>query len=232
MSITSLTELISTAQDNGAMDSTDPPRPATARRRVNSPAQKSAYLDGYEQAIQTGEGGGYLRANGLYSSPITEWRKLRDAGILDGTTASQSSDRLSRLTKEQAEIVKLKKQLAANEQKLAPRKPPWKSWEKHTRPWSRSQRARNRNRSTRGAGKHLPTARFRKGTHPPCQHSGRRGASDDAPPPTPANQPWGVQPTGPSEQAHGPEGSHGARHAEQRPVRRSSTRADLRDLAR
>ncbi|WP_431710470.1 IS3 family transposase [Glutamicibacter uratoxydans] len=119
MSITSLTELISTVQDNGTMDSTDPPRPATARRRVISPAQKSAYLDGYEQAIQTGEGGGYLRANGLYSSQITEWRKLRDAGILDGTVASQSSAKPGRLSKEQAEIAKLKKQLAANEQKLA-----------------------------------------------------------------------------------------------------------------
>lgn len=71
MSITALIELISTVQDNGNMDSTCPPRPATAHRHVISQAQKSTYLDGYDQAIQTCEGGRCLRANGHYSFQIT-----------------------------------------------------------------------------------------------------------------------------------------------------------------
>lgn len=45
-----------------------PACPDQPRRGTISPAQKVAYLQGYEQAIQSGEGRGYLRANGLHSS--------------------------------------------------------------------------------------------------------------------------------------------------------------------
>jgi len=104
------------------MDSTQP-RPDQPRRRTITPAQKLAYLHGYEHAIQSGDGRGYLRANGLHSSQIVEWRRLRDAGILDGnnptSTSSTGTKNGNKLTKEQAEIARLKKQLAASEQKLA-----------------------------------------------------------------------------------------------------------------
>lgn len=104
------------------MESTQP-RQDQPRRRTITPAQKLAYLHGYEQAIQNGEGRGYLRANGLYSSQIVEWRRLRDAGILDGnnpdSTSGSTRNRTGKLSKEQAEIARLKKQLAASEQKLA-----------------------------------------------------------------------------------------------------------------
>jgi len=103
------------------MDSS--PRSDQPRRRTISPAQKLAYLEGYEQAIQTSGGGSYLRANGIYSSHIAEWRKLRNAGILDehATTGQRGTPRTtkSKLTKEQAEIARLKKELAARNVKLA-----------------------------------------------------------------------------------------------------------------
>lgn len=119
MSIDSIHPTPGNMPENGTMDSTDP-RPEQPRRRSISPAQKLAYLDGYEQAIQTGEGRGYLRANALYSSQIVEWPRLRDAGVLgDSTSNSFPARSSSRLSKEQAEIARLKKQLAANEQKLA-----------------------------------------------------------------------------------------------------------------
>jgi hypothetical protein len=38
-------------------------------------------LSAYEQACEHGEGGAYLRREGLYSSLISEWRKQRDAGV-------------------------------------------------------------------------------------------------------------------------------------------------------
>lgn len=82
MSIASIHPSASTMPENGTMDSTQP-RPDQPRRRTIAPAQKLAYLQGYEHAIQSGQGRGYLRANGLYSSQIVEWRRLRDAGILD-----------------------------------------------------------------------------------------------------------------------------------------------------
>lgn len=118
MSIASIHPSASTMPENGTMDSTVP-RPDQPRRRTIALAQKLAYLQGYENAIQSGEGRGYLRANALYSSQIVEWRRLRDAGILDGNTPSNSTKSVGKLSKEQAEIDRLKKQLAASEQKLA-----------------------------------------------------------------------------------------------------------------
>lgn len=120
MSIASIHPTTSTVPENGTMDSTQP-RPDQPRRRSISPVQKIAYLKGYEQAIQSGQGRGYLRANGLYSSQIVEWRRLRDAGILEENAPTSSSAGASKgkLSKEQAEIARLKKQLAASEQKLA-----------------------------------------------------------------------------------------------------------------
>jgi hypothetical protein len=46
---------------------------------------------------------------GLYSSLICEWRKQRDAGVLDG---KQAGARVGRLSAEQAEIARLKRELA------------------------------------------------------------------------------------------------------------------------
>lgn len=118
MSFASLNEPIHPIRETGIMDSTDSPRSEQPRRWIITPAQKSVYPDGYEKAIETGEGGGYLRTNGIYSSQITEWRRLRDAGILDGTVSRQATSSSSKQSKEQAEISRLKKQLADREQKL------------------------------------------------------------------------------------------------------------------
>jgi hypothetical protein len=40
------------------------------------PAQKLEYVAAYEAAVAQGNGGAYLRQEGLYSSQITEWRTL------------------------------------------------------------------------------------------------------------------------------------------------------------
>lgn len=73
------------------------------------------YLAGYDQAIQTQEGAAFLRFHGLYSSQIAEWRKQRDAGILEG---KQPGETIGKPTKEQAEIARLKRQLADRERDL------------------------------------------------------------------------------------------------------------------
>ena len=86
------------------------------RRRTFTPAQKLDHLAAYEAAILRNEGGGYLREQGIYSSQVTEWRKLRDAGVLAGKKPGQ---RIGRLTAEQAEIARLRRQLDQAEQRLA-----------------------------------------------------------------------------------------------------------------
>jgi transposase len=87
-----------------------------ARRRAFTPTEKLDHLAAYEAACERHQGGAYLRSEGLYSSQITEWRKLRDAGLLAG---KQSGVRVGRPSAEQAEIARLRRDLAAAERKLA-----------------------------------------------------------------------------------------------------------------
>ena len=66
--------------------------------------------------MQGGDGGAYLRANGLYSSLMCEWRRQRDAGVLAG---KKPGEKIGRLTAEQAEIARLRRQLDKAERQLA-----------------------------------------------------------------------------------------------------------------
>lgn len=102
--------------DNVLMDSAHPRAGGPRRRRVFSVAEKLVHLDAYERACKDGEGGGYLRREGLYSSQISEWRKQRDAGVLAG---KQSGEKIGRLTAEQAEIARLKRENAQMSKRLA-----------------------------------------------------------------------------------------------------------------
>ena len=86
------------------------------RRRAFSAADKLAHLSAYEQACQAGQGGAYLRREGLYSSQLCEWRKQRDGGVLAG---KQPGEKVGRLTPEQAEIARLKRENARMSKRLA-----------------------------------------------------------------------------------------------------------------
>nr|WP_280369989.1 IS3 family transposase [Nocardia wallacei] len=89
------------------MDSTQP-RSGGGKRRSFTPAQKLAHLAAYDRACEDGTGGGaYLRSVGLYSSSIVEWRKQRDAGVLQGKSPGE---KVGKLTPEQAEIARLRRE--------------------------------------------------------------------------------------------------------------------------
>jgi len=102
--------------DDDAMNGSSPRAGGPSRRRSFTPAQKLEYLAGYEAACEQSEGGAYLRRNGLYSSLISEWRRLRDAGVLAG---KQPGAKVGRPSAEQAEIARLRGQLAERERRLA-----------------------------------------------------------------------------------------------------------------
>ena len=87
----------------------------TSRRSFTS-AQKLDHITAYEAAMKRGEGGAYLRANGLYSSLMCEWRRQRDAGVLAG---KKPGEKIGRLTAEQAEIARLTRQLDKAQRRLA-----------------------------------------------------------------------------------------------------------------
>ena len=106
-------------RDDRSMSNTDSPGPRSGGptpRRSYSPAQKLEHLAAYEVAITTNSGGAYLREQGVYSSQITEWRKLRDAGVLDG---KQPGEKVGKLSPEQAEIARLKRKLELSDRRLA-----------------------------------------------------------------------------------------------------------------
>ena len=88
------------------------PRP----RRSFTPAQKLDLLTRYEQALEQGEGGAFLRREGLYSSLMSEWRRARDAGLLAGKAAGES---VGRPSVDQGEIARLKRELEVTHAKLS-----------------------------------------------------------------------------------------------------------------
>jgi transposase len=97
--------------------STPGPREGPRRRRAFTAREKLDHLIGYEAACAAGDGGGggYLREQGLYSSQITQWRQLRDAGLLAG---KKPGEKIGRPTAEQAEIARLTRELDRSRRKL------------------------------------------------------------------------------------------------------------------
>ena len=97
------------------MDASQPRFGGPTRRRSFTPAQKLDHVAAYEAALAQGGGGAYLRQEGLYSSQ-TEWRRLRDAGVLAGKSAGA---KIGRLSAEQAEIARLRRQLDLAQRRLS-----------------------------------------------------------------------------------------------------------------
>ena len=95
--------------DNDQMDSQHPRSDGPRRRRAFTAPEKLAYLSAYERACELGDGGGYLRREGLYSSLISEWRKQRDAGVLAG---KKPGAKVGKLSAEEAEIARLTRENA------------------------------------------------------------------------------------------------------------------------
>src|SRR6476646_8154857 len=100
---------ITSVIDNEGMDPNHPRADGPRRRRTFSASEKLTHLSAYEQACEHGDGGGYLRREGLYSSSISEWRKQRDAGVLAGKAPGE---KVGRLPAEQAEIARLTRENA------------------------------------------------------------------------------------------------------------------------
>ena len=116
MSSSTLVSPLSAVIDDGSMSSSHPRAGGPSRRRSFTPVQKLAHLAAYEQACEENQGGAYLRREGLYSSHLTEWRRLRDAGVLEGKEPGQ---KVGRPNKDQAEIARLRQRLEVTERRLA-----------------------------------------------------------------------------------------------------------------
>ena len=69
-------------------DEQDPQVPARAKRRSYTAKYKLAILAEYDQCSREGKGA-LLRREKLYTSLISEWRKQRDRGALEGLSAAK-----------------------------------------------------------------------------------------------------------------------------------------------
>ena len=112
MSSSSFTAL----REDARMNKPGPRAGGPTSRRSFTSAQKLDHIAAYEAAMQKGEGGAYLRANGLYSSLMCEWRRQRDAGVLAG---KKPGEKIGRLTAAPAEIARLRRQLDKAERRPA-----------------------------------------------------------------------------------------------------------------
>jgi transposase-like protein len=93
----------------------DPEVPERARRRTFTAQYKQEVLAAYE-AAPDGEKGAVLRREGLYSSLISEWRRARDAGALEGLKQPRGRPAAD---PRDAEIARLRKDKAKLEKELA-----------------------------------------------------------------------------------------------------------------
>lgn len=107
--------VLSAVDQDGPMNSPGPRAGGPSPRRSFTPAQKLEFLASYEAAIESNEGGAFLRREGLYSSQMTEWRRLRDAGVLAGRKPGET---IGKLSKDQAELARLRRQLEVSEGRL------------------------------------------------------------------------------------------------------------------
>ena len=105
-------------QDEAVTANPGPREGGPRRRRAFTAREKLDHLTAYETACAAGDGGGgaYLREQGVYSSQITEWRKLRDAGLLVGR---KPGEKIGRPSAEQAEIARLTRELDLARRRLA-----------------------------------------------------------------------------------------------------------------
>ncbi len=106
---------VSVVRDDSLMTMPGPRAGGPSLRRVFTPAEKLQHLAAYEEAIRSHDGGAYLREQGIYSSQISEWRRLRDAGVLAGKKPGQ---KIGRLSPEQAEIARLRRELEITRRRL------------------------------------------------------------------------------------------------------------------
>ena len=104
------------ALQNGGVPDDDLDPAARPRRRSFTAEYKARILLEYEAAPTDGSRGSLLRAEGLYSSHIVEWRRARDVGALAGLTQPRGRPKRDR---QQERITELEAEKRRLEQDLA-----------------------------------------------------------------------------------------------------------------
>ena len=89
----------------------DPQVPARARRRSYTAKYKLEILAEYDQCDREGKGA-LLRRESLYTSLLSEWRKQRDRGALEGLSATKGRPPVDARDREIAKLTAERDRLA------------------------------------------------------------------------------------------------------------------------
>jgi transposase len=101
---------------HGGVEADQPDPAARPRRRTFTAEYKAGILAEYDELPHgSPERGALLRREGLYTSHIAEWRKQRDAAVLEGLSPKPGRARKSA---EQVELEKLRRRNAQLEKDL------------------------------------------------------------------------------------------------------------------
>jgi len=102
-----------------------PPAAASAElsarpvRRKFTAQEKLRILAETDRVTQSGGVGAILRREGIYSSMLTEWRKLRDAGAIGALVAVKRGPKIAAPNPLAGELASLKREVARLTQRLA-----------------------------------------------------------------------------------------------------------------
>jgi transposase len=98
---------------NEAMGDDAPALPDKSRRRTFTAEYKLSIVAEYDACSGDGDKGALLRREGLYSSHIFEWRRVRDNGVISGASPKRKANPdAAALAKAKARIESLESDLA------------------------------------------------------------------------------------------------------------------------
>lgn len=100
-------------------DTPDPQVEPKSARRSFTTAYKLSVLQQADQCQGSGEIGALLRREGLYSSHLSTWRRLRQQGTLQALTNKQRGPQATRDPAQRRELEQLRRRNARLEHELA-----------------------------------------------------------------------------------------------------------------
>jgi transposase-like protein len=89
-----------------------------AKRRYITAAYKLDILREADACTTSGAIGALLRREGLYSSSLTEWRRMRDKGFLDAAVARKRGRKPKPVDPLAKKLVEVERELAKTKEKL------------------------------------------------------------------------------------------------------------------
>lgn len=113
-----LTHSMTDKPADGAEDTPDPEVSSKARRRTFTQAYKLSILEQADQCRGSGEVGALLRREGLYSSHLTSWRRLRQEGALSALKGKKRGPKTTLTSAERKELDQLRRRNAKLENEL------------------------------------------------------------------------------------------------------------------